>query len=198
MSFEYFYFSQRAPLYWQIVCTAKKYCTKITSTAASQKYECNENDTLTNRVTHAIKNATKANKTPTTVSNVVYEPRINYAGFLRNCTWHYKQPDSKSTEATESANINNEASHKETEDNRKSMYWKKFSLLMGFSGTNYMGMQFNPNVPTIEDAMFRAMVNNNWITEANMKKPWTVSFQRGSRTDRGVSAARQCCSIMLR
>lgn len=69
---------------------------------------------------------------------------------------------------------------------------------MGFSGTKYSGMQYNKDCETIEDNLFRAMLKTEWITEENMRKPWTIEFQRGSRTDRGVSAARQCCSLLLR
>lgn len=173
--------------------TAKSYCTKTPLIAESQNCE----DTLTKRVTNIIENAKKRKRK---LETETYQPRINYTGFLRNCTWNEIKSNEESTKNTENTEcIKDTASENETDERpRHNLYWKKFSLLMGFSGTNYLGMQYNPNVPTIEDSLFEAMLKNNWVTEENVKKPFTVSFQRGSRTDRGVSAARQCCSLLLR
>lgn len=173
---------------------ARTYCTKNISIADTQKYERNEEETLTSRVTNIIEKG----KAPKHAKRDVYHPRIKYSGFLRNSTWIYKNADAEPLETSESAQMKDDVSENKHEGDPRFVYWKKFALLMGFSGTNYMGMQFNPNVPTIEDSLFQAMLKNKWITEENFKHPWTVEFQRGSRTDRGVSAARQCCSLLLR
>ena len=74
----------------------------------------------------------------------------------------------------------------------------KFCLLLGFAGGNYYGMQFNESVNTIEDEMLKAMVKQKWILPEHLAKPWTFDFVRGSRTDRGVSAARMNVSMVLR
>lgn len=75
---------------------------------------------------------------------------------------------------------------------------QKFCLLLGFAGGNYYGMQFNESVKTIEDEMLKAMVKQKWILPEHLAKPWTFDFVRGSRTDRGVSAARMNVSMVLR
>lgn len=51
---------------------------------------------------------------------------------------------------------------------------------------------------TVEGMLLKAMLENNWIQMASYKQPKSIKFQEGSRTDKGVSATRQCCSILLR
>lgn len=73
-------------------------------------------------------------------------------------------------------------------------------LLLGYSGSKYSGMQFQTtkDVVTVEGIVFKAMLENNWIRMASYKQPRSIKYQEASRTDKGVSAARQCCSILLR
>lgn len=75
---------------------------------------------------------------------------------------------------------------------------KKFLLLLGYSGANYFGMQRNPGMKTIEEELLVAMLKQKWITEEGFKLPQQLQFQRAARTDKGVSAARQCVSMKLR
>lgn len=75
---------------------------------------------------------------------------------------------------------------------------RKFIMVLGYAGANYMGMQRNPDVNTIEDELLKALFKNNLITEEAFKQPQYISFQRAARTDKGVSAARQCVSLKLR
>lgn len=75
---------------------------------------------------------------------------------------------------------------------------KKSVVLLGFSGVKYHGMQRNPDVNTIEDELLKAMLKHNWINEEGFKNPQQAFFQRASRTDKGVSAARQIVSLKLR
>lgn len=75
---------------------------------------------------------------------------------------------------------------------------KKSLILMGFSGVNYHGMQRNPGVKTIEEELLKALLKHNWITEEGFNNPQQAFFQRASRTDKGVSAARQVVSVKLR
>ncbi|EEZ98974.2 pseudouridylate synthase 1 homolog [Tribolium castaneum] len=75
---------------------------------------------------------------------------------------------------------------------------RKFAVLLGYSGTNYYGMQRNPNTPTIEEEFFKALYKNNYISEENFTQVQTMQFQRAARTDKGVSAARQVVSLKLR
>lgn len=76
----------------------------------------------------------------------------------------------------------------------------KYCMLMSYSGANYIGMQRQKqwSIPTIEQELLQAMLKNKWITENAYRSPWVIEFQRASRTDKGVSAARQCCSVLLR
>lgn len=75
---------------------------------------------------------------------------------------------------------------------------KKCCLLMAYSGVNYFGMQRNPEMKTIEEDLLVAMLKNKWITEDGFQQAQNIQFQRAARTDKGVSAARQCVSLKLR
>ena len=92
---------------------------------------------------------------------------------------------------------------------------RKYVLLMGYSGSNYYGMQRyidvfyyyicvglfhhrNPQLKTIEEELFKALLGAKLITEEAFSQVQTIQFQRAARTDKGVSAARQIVSIKLR
>lgn len=75
---------------------------------------------------------------------------------------------------------------------------RKYVMLMGFAGANYCGMQRNPDVNTIEEELLKAMHKNKLIADDAFEVPQNIHFQRAARTDKGVSAARQCCSLKLR
>ncbi|XP_037953471.1 tRNA pseudouridine synthase A [Teleopsis dalmanni] len=74
---------------------------------------------------------------------------------------------------------------------------KKSAILIGYSGVNYFGMQRNPGMSTIEEELFKVMLKHKWITEDGFEQSQNACFQRAARTDKGVSAARQVCSIKL-
>lgn len=75
---------------------------------------------------------------------------------------------------------------------------KKFCVILGYAGAKYIGMQRNPGVQTIEEELLKAMFKNELITEDAFQQPQYTHFQRAARTDKGVSAARQCISLKLR
>lgn len=75
---------------------------------------------------------------------------------------------------------------------------RKYCMLMGFAGANYCGMQRNPDVNTIEEEVLKALHKNKLIADDAFQVPQNIQFQRAARTDKGVSAARQCCSLKLR
>lgn len=75
---------------------------------------------------------------------------------------------------------------------------KKCCMLLGYSGVNYFGMQRNPAMKTIEEDLMAAMLKVKWITDEGYQQAQSIQFQRASRTDKGVSAARQCVSLKLR
>lgn len=75
---------------------------------------------------------------------------------------------------------------------------RKYCLLIGYAGANYFGMQRNPAVNTIEEVLLTAMHKQKWINDEGFNQPQMAHFQRAARTDKGVSAARQCVSMKLR
>ncbi|XP_046972184.1 tRNA pseudouridine synthase A isoform X2 [Vanessa cardui] len=74
---------------------------------------------------------------------------------------------------------------------------KKMAVLLGYCGVNYYGMQRNPGVPTIEEDLLKALYDAKYITEEDFNNQQNAQFQRSSRTDKGVSAARQVVSLKL-
>lgn len=122
-----------------------------------------------------------------------YVPRFEYNGYLKKCTWHYYDEKTKEKLKRNEVPILTEAQEKY--QNRKK---RNFCLLLGFAGGNYFGMQYNPSVRTIENELLTAMYKNEWILEEHIHKSYLLEFQHGSRTDRGVSAARMNCSLFLR
>ena len=75
---------------------------------------------------------------------------------------------------------------------------KKTAILLGYSGSKYFGMQRNPGMQTIEEELFKVMLKHKWVTQEMFEQAQLACFQRAARTDKGVSAARQVCSIKLR
>lgn len=75
---------------------------------------------------------------------------------------------------------------------------RKYCVILGYAGANYIGMQRNPEVNTIEEELLKAMFKNELITDEAYEIPQRAHFQRAARTDKGVSAARQCISMKLR
>ncbi|XP_045779174.1 tRNA pseudouridine synthase A isoform X1 [Maniola jurtina] len=74
---------------------------------------------------------------------------------------------------------------------------KKVAMLLGYCGVDYYGMQRNPGVPTIEEDLLKALFDAKYITEEDFTNQQNAQFQRSSRTDKGVSAARQVVSLKL-
>lgn len=118
-----------------------------------------------------------------------YKPRYRY-DIRRNKNKRQWEDDNRTPEeiAAKKASMNPEDKVKR----------KKSVILMGYSGVNYYGMQRNPGQKTIEEDLFAAMFKNKWITEESFNQAQFANFQRAARTDKGVSAARQICSIKLR
>ncbi|XP_035453161.2 pseudouridylate synthase 1 homolog isoform X1 [Spodoptera frugiperda] len=74
---------------------------------------------------------------------------------------------------------------------------KKMALVLGYCGVDYYGMQRNPGVRTIEEDLLKALLEAKYITEDDFNNQQNTQFQRSSRTDKGVSAARQVVSLKL-
>ena len=74
---------------------------------------------------------------------------------------------------------------------------RKFALAIGYCGTNYHGLQVNPGAVTIESILERALFLCGGIKEHNYGHLQKISWTRAARTDRGVHAVAQCCSMKL-
>lgn len=75
---------------------------------------------------------------------------------------------------------------------------RKFAVLMGYSGVGYYGMQRNPDTKTVEEELFKALLDTDFINEECYQVVQNMQFQRAARTDKGVSAARQVVSLKLK
>lgn len=118
-----------------------------------------------------------------------YSPRFSYNGHLKNCTWisYDDQPKQPAT-----------AAYMEQQRNYAKRKKSKYCLLLAFAGDNYYGMQYNESLHTIEKQLFAAMIKNDWMLPEHLDHLTRIQFIHGSRTDRGVSALRMNCSIILR
>lgn len=74
---------------------------------------------------------------------------------------------------------------------------RQCAVLIGFSGTNYAGMQIQPSVRTIEGVLFEAFVKSGAVSEENSDDPAKVSLARAARTDAGVHAAGNVVNMKL-
>lgn len=75
---------------------------------------------------------------------------------------------------------------------------RNFAMMLGYLGKNYYGMQRNPNIPTIEECLIKAMLKAELIDNTAFETIQNINFQRAARTDKGVSAVRQVVSLKLR
>lgn len=162
----------------------------------------NKNKTITEKFTESMKYITELkslNKNEKKTYNIEgtnkllkpvdgYISRFRYNGFVKSSHWKYYDDNLVSDYGPET----------EAQYNYRMKKKQKFCILMGFAGQNYYGMQYNCSLKTIEDELFRAMVKNDWILPEHLDKPSLVEFIHGSRTDRGVSAARMNVSVVLR
>ncbi|KAJ6581968.1 pseudouridine synthase [Mycena capillaripes] len=72
------------------------------------------------------------------------------------------------------------------------------ALLIGFCGSGYRGMQLQKNgLPTIENALFDAMVRAGAVSQDNADDPVKVNIARAARTDAGVHAAGNIVSLKM-
>jgi tRNA pseudouridine38-40 synthase len=74
---------------------------------------------------------------------------------------------------------------------------RKVVLLMSYCGTGYQGMQVNPDVPSIELDLHKALAKSGAISAENAMDPTKSSFMRCARTDKGVHAAGQVVSMKM-
>ncbi|KAN0037939.1 hypothetical protein ACTA71_000111 [Dictyostelium dimigraforme] len=80
-----------------------------------------------------------------------------------------------------------------TDESRK----KKVAIILGYSGTNYAGMQKNPGLKTVEEELEHALFRTGGILPDNMYYQQKVDWVRCARTDKGVSAIRNVVSLKM-
>lgn len=74
---------------------------------------------------------------------------------------------------------------------------RKVAVMVGYCGTGYCGMQYNPPNPTIEGVLFKAFAEAGAISEDNSKDLKKNGFMRAARTDKGVHAGGNLISVKL-
>ncbi|KAJ3666707.1 hypothetical protein Zmor_002141 [Zophobas morio] len=134
---------------------------------------------------------------PSKMSEIKIVRKPRYDGRVKKRQWEERRSDKGAgLDATKSKLVKKEETEITGEILEK-IKRRKFALLLGYSGTNYYGMQRNPNTPTIEEEFFQSLYQNKYISEENFSQVQTMQFQRAARTDKGVSAARQVVSLKL-
>eukprot|EP00096_Caligus_rogercresseyi_P010752 TRINITY_DN4010_c0_g2_i1.p1 TRINITY_DN4010_c0_g2~~TRINITY_DN4010_c0_g2_i1.p1 ORF type:complete len:372 (-),score=101.70 TRINITY_DN4010_c0_g2_i1:468-1583(-) len=86
------------------------------------------------------------------------------------------------------------------EETRPEWPWKKskkVAMMLSFSGKNYLGMQRNEEFPTVERELLKALRDAGSIPPEWFDSPSKGFFQRASRTDKGVSAAKMVVSLKM-
>lgn len=74
---------------------------------------------------------------------------------------------------------------------------RKVAVMIGYCGTGYHGMQYNPPNPTIESELFRAFSEAGAISKDNSTDLSKNGFMRAARTDKGVHAGGNLISLKL-
>jgi tRNA pseudouridine38-40 synthase len=74
---------------------------------------------------------------------------------------------------------------------------RKWALNFGYLGSQYQGLQMNPNANTVEKHLERALYLAGTISDSNFADLHKIQWTRTARTDRGVHAVMQCCAMKL-
>lgn len=74
---------------------------------------------------------------------------------------------------------------------------RKYSLCISYLGTKYQGLQVNPDADTIEKHVEKALFLAGGIPEYNFGNLQKIQWTRAARTDAGVHALTQNCSMRL-
>ena len=74
---------------------------------------------------------------------------------------------------------------------------RKYALCFGYLGTRYHGLQVNPDAFTVEQQVEKALFLAGGLQESNFGNLQKIQWTRAARTDKGVHANGQCCSMRL-
>jgi tRNA pseudouridine(38-40) synthase len=72
---------------------------------------------------------------------------------------------------------------------------RKIGILVAFLGTNYGGFQINAGQRTLQAELELALFRAGIISPSNFGWPSKYSWSNSARTDKGVHAAAQVCSL---
>ena len=70
-------------------------------------------------------------------------------------------------------------------------------MLLGYCGSGYYGMQYNPPHKTIEGEILTKLFDVGAISEENSLAPKKNSFMAAARTDKGVHAMLNLLSLKI-
>ena len=74
---------------------------------------------------------------------------------------------------------------------------RKYALCVSYLGSKYQGLQINPDAITVECLLEKALLLAGGMPEVNFGNLQKLQWSRAARTDRGVHAVSQCCSMKL-
>jgi tRNA pseudouridine38-40 synthase len=74
---------------------------------------------------------------------------------------------------------------------------RKIALFLGFLGTNYVGFQINLNQRTLQAEVEFALFKAGLLNPLNFGHPHKYSWSNSARTDKGVHACAQVCSVKV-
>lgn len=74
---------------------------------------------------------------------------------------------------------------------------KKVALLLAFIGKEYSGFQVNPGQKTLQGEIELALYRAGMLSEINFGNPFKYSWSNSARTDKGVHACAQVCSMKV-
>mmetsp|Transcript_13146 Transcript_13146/g.18604 ORF Transcript_13146/g.18604 Transcript_13146/m.18604 type:complete len:606 (-) Transcript_13146:48-1865(-) len=74
---------------------------------------------------------------------------------------------------------------------------RKVALFLAFVGTEYGGFQMNINQKTLQAQIELALFRANMLSDTNFGFPHKYSWSNSARTDKGVHACAQVCSVKL-
>jgi tRNA pseudouridine38-40 synthase len=74
---------------------------------------------------------------------------------------------------------------------------RKVALLLSFLGTNYGGFQINIHQRTLQAELEWALYKSGMLSEFNFGYPFKYSWSTSGRTDKGVHACGQVCSLKV-
>ena len=83
------------------------------------------------------------------------------------------------------------------EDEKKKLMKRKVALFLGFLGTKYGGFQVNVDQRTIQSEIELALYRAGLLSEFNFGQPHKYSWSSSARTDKGVHACAQVCSMKM-